>query len=324
VGVGVPRARVAEIQRSRLLAAAVGAIDEHGYAAASVGQIAARARVSRRTFYDMFASRDECVVAVLDDALAQVQRELAVAGVEGSVWRERVRVGLWVILSFLDRDPALARLCVVHAAQGGPQVLGRREAILTRLAAAVDEGRRESARAQQVGALTAEGLVGAAFMILQGRLQRDARGPLQGLLGELMGMIVLPYLGAVAAQRERARALPASLPVPPREPVGAVRWDPLVEVPMRLTYRTARVLETIAELGRRGVHPSNREVADHAGIHDAGQVSKLLERLQRLGLLANSGGGRQKGEPNAWALTAKGERVAQSIHMHASNQRRVA
>jgi DNA-binding IclR family transcriptional regulator len=84
------------------------------------------------------------------------------------------------------------------------------------------------------------------------------------------------------------------------------------------------VLETIAELGRRGVHPSNREVADHAGIHDAGQVSKLLERLQRLGLLANSGGGRQKGEPNAWALTAKGERVAQSIHMHASNQRRVA
>ena len=78
---------------------------------------------------------------------------------------------------------------------------------------------------------------------------------------------------------------------------------------MRLTYRTARVLEGVAE--RPGA--SNREVAERAGIHDPGQVSKLLARLERLGLLANTGEGHAKGEPNAWSLTPKGTRVVQRL-----------
>ena len=89
--------------------------------------------------------------------------------------------------------------------------------------------------------------------------------------------------------------------------------DPLGGVSMRLTYRTARVLEGIAEYPGA----SNRQVGDHAGISDPGQVSKLLARLERLGLLANrTGGGRVLGEPNAWSLTAKGEMVARNIRMH--------
>jgi hypothetical protein len=55
---------------------------------------------------------------------------------------------------------------------------------------------------------------------------------------------------------------------------------------------------------------SNRQIADYAGIQDQGQVSKLLARLQRLGLITNASGGHLKGEPNAWALTALGQQVA--------------
>jgi DNA-binding IclR family transcriptional regulator len=87
-----------------------------------------------------------------------------------------------------------------------------------------------------------------------------------------------------------------------------------------LTYRTARVLEGVAELPGG----SNRVVAERAGIHDAGQVSKLLARLERLGLLVNTGEGHAKGEPNAWSLTAKGERVARSILAHALGGREAA
>jgi DNA-binding MarR family transcriptional regulator len=83
---------------------------------------------------------------------------------------------------------------------------------------------------------------------------------------------------------------------------------------MRLTYRTARVLEGIAD--HAGV--SNRQIAEYAGITDPGQVSKLLRRLESLELLANTSGGHAKGEPNAWALTAKGEQVARSIRMHSA------
>ena len=314
-----PRGQVSEMQRSRLLSAAVSTVGELGWSGASVAHITSRARVSRRTFYDLFSNREDCLLAVLDDAVDLVERELAAAGLDGLAWRERVRGGLWTILCCLDREPVLARVCVAQALQGGPRVLARREEILARLARVLDEGHSEE-RARACPPLTGEGLVGAVFSIVYARLVRGGPEPLRSLLGELMGMIVLPYLGPAAVRREQRETPTFSSdhenPVGLRSPAGlaesALASDPLAGVPMRLTYRTARVLETIAE--EPGV--SNRSVADCAGISDQGQASKLLARLERLGLIANSGVGHSKGEPNAWTLTSTGRRVAESISAH--------
>ena len=308
-----PRMRMAEMQRSRLLAGAVRAVEDVGYTDTTVAQITARARVSRRTFYDLFGNLEECLAAVLDDVAELVEAELAEAGLQGFGWHERVRRGLWSILVFLDRDPVLARVCVVQALRGGPAVQERRERILARLAAIVDEGRLVNARAAGLTPLTAEGVVGAAFTIIHTRLLRAEHRPLSELHGELLALILLPYLGPAGARRAQARPAPGPLaPARRARAGGGGALDHLEEVPMRLTYRTARVLEGVAE------HPgaSNREVAGHAGITDQGQVSKLLARLQGYGLLANQGSGSSKGEPNAWTLTAKGERIAQSMRIH--------
>ncbi len=298
----------------RLLTAAIRAVDELGYADTTVADITSRARVSRRTFYELFADREACLAEVLEDALGLIAAELAAADLDGLPWRKRVRMGLFTILSFLDREPVLARVCVVQALRGDSQVLERREAVLVQLASVVDEGRLSSVRAERCTPLIAEGLVGAAFSIVYARLLRGERRPLVGLLGELMGMIVLPYQGAPAARREELRPAPAVSARSARAGRASAEsvLDPLDGVAMRLTYRTARILEGIAE------HPgsSNRQAAEHAGIADAGQVSKLLARLERLGLLANRGPGRVRGEPNAWRLTAQGELVARSICLH--------
>jgi hypothetical protein len=40
---------------------------------------------------------------------------------------------------------------------------------------------------------------------------------------------------------------------------------------------------------------------------DEGQISKLLKRLEKLGLIENTGEGQAYGKSNAWGLTAKGE-----------------
>ncbi len=322
-----PRTRVGEIQRSRLLTGAVAVIDELGYPQATVGRITARARLSRRTFYQMFANRDECFAAVLQELVAVIDGEFAAADLEGLPWRERVRMGVWGILACFDREPALARVCVVQALRAGPLVLERREAVLARLAAVVDEGRTEGARGEGCTSLTAESLVGAAFAIVYSRLSRSDGEPLTGLLGELMAMIVLPYLGPAAARRERTRPAPAvpSVASGTRSVAPRSARDPLADVNLRLTHRTARVLEGIAELSGRGSDPSNRQVATFAGVIDPGQISKLLRRLERLGLLLNTGAGHAKGEPNAWALTLKGERVTEGIRVHsASHERRAA
>jgi AcrR family transcriptional regulator len=296
-----------------LLSGAVLAVEQLGWAGTSVAHITARARVSRRTFYDLFSNREDCLAAVIEDTVGLIAAELAAVDLAGLSWRERVRTGLWTILCFFDREPHLARVCVVHSAQAGQRLLDVRGEVFGLLADALDEGRREgNARASELPGVTAEGLVGAAVAILHKRLATGSSRPLSDLQGELMSMIVLPYLGSAAAIRERKRPAPEPLASSANVVgVGGDAWmeDPLREIPMRLTYRTARVLEVTAEIPGA----SNRMIGEGAGIYDQGQVSKLLARLEKLGLLANTGEGQPKGSANVWHLTATGVRVTDSI-----------
>jgi AcrR family transcriptional regulator len=323
-GEGVPYPQVAEIQRSRLLAAAVRAVEELGYTQVTVAHITRRARVSRRTFYELFANREECLIAALESVLDRIRSEIDAADLEGLAWRERVRGGLWVILSFFDREPVLARVCVVQALRGSQAVLERREEVLAGLAAVVDEGRLDGSRGGGCPPLTAEGLVGAAFSLVYARLLRRDSEPLVGLMGDLMGMIVLPYMGPAVARREQSRPAPSlvaeSAAKAPKAAKAQAQGDPLAGIPMRLTYRTVRVLEVIG--AQPGV--SNRGVGEQAGVSDQGQISKLLARLQRLGLATNTGEGHMKGEPNAWTLTPTGRRVAQTIQLHTHDHKEAA
>ncbi len=313
----VLRSQVVEIQRSRLLAAAVATVAELGYERTTVAHITARAGVSRRTFYELYANREECITGLLQGTAGELQGELEAQALSGLAWRERMRRGLWTILCFLDREPALARAVVVDMQHGRGSVLVAREAVLRQLVALVDEGRNEKAAASGCSELTAEGVLGATVAIVYRALARPDRAagkarrePLSSLFPELLGIVLVPYLGPAAARREQARPTPKPLPAARRPSLLAVgERDPLQHVPMRVTYRTAKVLQGIAE--RPGI--SNRQIADYAGIHDQGQISKLLARLERLGLTANGGEGRVKGEPNAWSLTALGEQVAQRV-----------
>ncbi len=301
------------MQRARLLGAAVPLVDEVGWSGVSVADIAARARVSRRTFYDLFANREDCLLAVLQETVERVEQDLLRTVPDDGLWVERVRTGLWRILRFLDSEPVLARVCVVQSARGSRRVLGAREEILARLAHTIEEGASQSSRGAQIPGLTAEGLAGAALAIVYKRLLNGEQAPLTDLHGELMGMIVLPYLGVAAAARERKRRAPGPLEhadIERAESAGAP-GDPLREVPMRLTYRTARVLQAARE------HPgaSNRRIGEHSDLHDQGQISRLLARLQRLGLLENTGEGQPRGESNAWNLTPLGERVTEQLSL---------
>jgi AcrR family transcriptional regulator/DNA-binding MarR family transcriptional regulator len=319
----LPNEHVAEVQRARLLAGAVSAVDEVGYARTTVAEITSRARVSRRTFYELFLNREECLVAVFEGTVERIRSRLARAELAGLPWRERVRSGLSVILAFLDDEPGLARVCVVQSARGGQRVLERREQLFRELTVVVDEGRLQAVRGRYSPPLMAEGLVGAALSIVYARLLRGEHEPLTGLTSELTGLIVLPYLGPAAAPRDDLPLAPASrVERSARSNTALVdlEIDPLRDIPMRLTYRTMRVLEVLAE------HPglSNRRVGERAGIPDQGQISKLLARLERIGLLNNTGQGHVKGEANAWRLTARGKQVTQTIRAHAGNNREVA
>ena len=300
---GAGLGEMGEIQRARLLTATVEVVSELGYAGMSTARVSARAGVSRKTFYDLFADREDCFLAAFDDALARIAAVARPAYEREGRWREKVRAGLSELLLFIGDEPGLGTLLVIDALNAGPRVLVRRAQGLETLTRIVDQGRSEVKTGNGPPPMTAEGVVGAVFSVLHARmLQPDARPPIE-LLNPLMAIVVLPYLGQAAAAKELTRAIPK----PRRAPSKPVE-DPLDGLNMRITYRTLRVLAAVAALPGG----SNREVADHAGITDQGQSSRLLMRFEKLGLVENAGG-QTKGAVNAWTLTPKGEGIEQAI-----------
>jgi AcrR family transcriptional regulator len=302
---GLSGGRVTEIQRSRILAATLAAVEDVGYQRMTVAQVISRARVSRKTFYDVFADREDCFLAALEQAVAQACRLVKLAYESEGAWRDGVRAGLAELLFFFDEQPGVARIVLVEALGAGPRVLERRARVIDEVAKVVDRGRLVTSAAHEPPEVVAEGVVGAVFAVLHTRaLEENGRDRFASLLGSLMNIVVLPYLGSRAASRELTRPAPS-----PRRNVEADAHahtrDPMAGVTMRLTYRTVRVLVVIAE------HPgaSNREIAERSGVTDQGQISKLLARLARLELVENNGEGQERGGSNAWRLTARGERV---------------
>ena len=127
------------------------------------------------------------------------------------------------------------------------------------------------------------------------------------LTGPMMSMIVLPYLGSAAARRELERPV-AKVSHSGHRP--SATGPALGDLEIRVTYRTLCVLAAIAaEPGA-----SNRTVGKAAGVEDQGQISKLLARLQKVGLIHNGNGNAPaKGAPNAWTLTGRGEQITRSL-----------
>lgn len=316
-------AHVEEMQRRRLQLAMVEVLAERGLEETSVGHVCKRAGVSRRTFYELFNDRDECLLAAFDAAIVRVSEPVLAAYRKPARWRDRIREALTALLEGFDAEPDVARMCVVETLKAGGAVAERRAHVLSALVAAVGEGRSESKPPNDPPPLTAQGIVGGALSVVHAHLafpsgvmndpgSRDSSlegnvHRLSELSGSLMAMIVHPYLGSTAARRE------IDCPTA-KTPEANTRTgiNPFKDLSIRFTYRTARVLATIAA----NTGASNRLVADNSGIADEGQMSRLLTRLERAGLIENGGHGRIKGEANAWALTERGEAVHVALAGH--------
>jgi len=305
-GAGASAPQPSEAQRLRILAAMVRVVREQGAESATVARVIDLAGVSRRTFYQCFADRSDCLLAAIEDAVALASARARAACAGERRWVDRVRSGLLELLAFCDEEPELAWLCVVQAPASGPAALARRGEVLCELARVVDGGRGLAPAARNPPPLAAEGVVGGALGVIHERLLQPRSAARVNLLNPLMAMIVLPYLGGAAARKELARP---AVERSPGERTPRSAPDPLAGLNMRLTYRTLRVLTVIAR--RPGL--SNLEISKRAGITDQGQISKLLARLAGLRLMVNTGKGQAVGGPNAWRLTPRGKALERAI-----------
>jgi AcrR family transcriptional regulator len=297
------RSRFVEVQRARLVAAMANAACSCGAGNVTVKDVVVTAGVSRRTFYELFADGSDCLMATIEHALECLVRCVGDAYDSELPWRERVRACLEAFLTFLDEEPTLGRLLIVETLCAGPRALARRASALAPVMDEIDSVRQES-RPEGLSPLTAEGLVGAVLAVLHARMLSDQHEPLLTLASPLTAMIVLPYLGVEASHEELSRP---TVRLAGRNPAAA-HANSLMELPMRLTYRTMAVLGAVAS----DPGSSNLQVGGLAGVTDPGQISKLLRRLERLGLVANERDRELRGVPNAWSLTPLGREIQQS------------
>jgi AcrR family transcriptional regulator len=93
--------------RRRLLAGMAAAIGERGFRESTVADVVRHARTSRRTFYEHFASRQECFIALLREANAQLVREIAAAVDPHARWDTQVRQAIEAWIGCAKSQPAV-------------------------------------------------------------------------------------------------------------------------------------------------------------------------------------------------------------------------
>ncbi len=187
-------------QRGRILDAVERLAAERGLAVTSIEAIVEEAGVSSVTFYELFESKEECFAAAFDRAVAEAEEELALAAegdpaAGGLTWSEGFATGLRALARLIGERPERARLVLIEAQTGGPELARRFEAALDRVAAKLREGRGLETAPAELPATHEEATAGSLAWLLRERLETgDAKG-LEKLYPELIDIALAPYLG---------------------------------------------------------------------------------------------------------------------------------
>lgn len=197
----LPADLIKAIQRERLIVAMLTAVAELGYLGTNVQDVIDRAGVSRPTFYEHFANKEDCFLAAFDTSAERLRKKIDSAVRKGGdVWRDRVRYGLEALLRFVAREPETARTMVVEARAASATAVMRRVELLDDFALCLDKQAQDLLPTPTSPTpITASGIVGGVESLLYSRLCKQEYDRVESLLPSLMYFVVLPYEGHEAA-----------------------------------------------------------------------------------------------------------------------------
>jgi AcrR family transcriptional regulator len=190
----LPREQVAEHQRQRLHQAMVECVDERGYAATTISQLVARARVSRRSFYERYRNKDECLIGTYDEIVRRLGLRMEAALGQAETWPEQLEAFLKTLFDAAADRPNATRLVCVEMAAAGPAGVQRWADGAERLRQYIVDGFAGAPGPGTVPDPVALAIVGSIRRVLYTRLQgprasRSLRAELAGLVPDLMAWI---------------------------------------------------------------------------------------------------------------------------------------
>jgi AcrR family transcriptional regulator len=115
--------------RGRLLRGMAQAVADKGYADTTIGDIVREASVSRRTFYEHFRDKAECLIALYEAASRNALRVLREAIDPAQDWEQQVERAVRAYLECLASNPVLMRTLFIEILGLGPEGLETRRAM---------------------------------------------------------------------------------------------------------------------------------------------------------------------------------------------------
>jgi AcrR family transcriptional regulator len=184
----------------------VEVVAELGYPETRVVDIIKRAGVSRKTFYELFADKEECFLDAYDHAVGRLYEgtEVAFEAAGREPWAERMRIAVGEFLELMAERPEIAKFCIVDVLAAGPKALARRDAAIRQFTGFIDAGRAETKR--ELPGITALSLAGGINELLYTEIIHGASAGLPARLPEIIYWVTQPFLGTEAAEAERRRA----------------------------------------------------------------------------------------------------------------------
>jgi AcrR family transcriptional regulator len=197
---------VAHSQRERLLLAMVEEVAERGYATVSIANVAGRARVSRRIFYEEFAGKEEALLEACDSTVERLMQRTGRAYSPGDPWPTKVRRALRALLEELAADPDAARVITVELPAAGPSARQRYRQGTARFLPCFRTGREYGGRDDDLPRDAELMAVGGAEAIIFDEVVAGRTSRLPALLPDILFTLLVPYIGPDRAVEQMRHA----------------------------------------------------------------------------------------------------------------------
>jgi len=201
---------VAAHQRLRIQEATTHVVAERGYGAATIGDIVARAHVSRRTFYAHFETKDHAALATFGASVQCIADAVRAPYSAQNEWDAAVAAGLTELMRVLVEYPATARLCFLEIRSVGALAVEPMQAAYAMCTEALRSAVASRPGTPAMTDIALEMGVGGLFAVTRARLASDDLPALQRELPEIAEALLAPLMGHEPAQAviERIEAAP--------------------------------------------------------------------------------------------------------------------
>lgn len=131
--------RTDETIRRDLIGALASCVAEKGYASTTIADIVAVARVSKRTFYEHFDSKEDCLLALYEHVTGRLMEIVRSSGNAGQRFPKQIADGTAAFLSALDSMPEFTRTLLVEMQGAGERAFRMRQETLRGFARTIVE-----------------------------------------------------------------------------------------------------------------------------------------------------------------------------------------